>query len=49
MTVHLADSSELLATLALRHGDAVRFRIGVGRRDPEPALAAFDAFTERIA
>jgi aspartate/methionine/tyrosine aminotransferase len=24
-----------------------RFRIGVGRRDPEPALAAFEAFLER--
>jgi aspartate/methionine/tyrosine aminotransferase len=26
-----------------------RFRIGVGRRDPEPALAAFDAFLETAA
>jgi aspartate/methionine/tyrosine aminotransferase len=26
-----------------------RFRIGVGRRDPGPALEAFDAYLERLA
>jgi hypothetical protein len=26
-----------------------RFRIGVGRRDPGPALAAFDAYLDRWA
>jgi hypothetical protein len=25
------------------------FRIGVGRRDPGPALEAFDAYLERLA
>jgi len=28
---------------------ADRFRIGVGRRDPGPALAAFDAYLDRLA
>ena len=28
---------------------ADRFRIGVGRADPEPALAAFDGFLHRRA
>ncbi len=38
----LLPASLYLSDLAPIPGD--RFRIGVGRRDPEPALEAFDRF-----